>query len=372
MISFLGRWKARSLAAPAIACAVALPTASSSASASDNTLGAAIYGQLNFGALQVDNGSGRERYLAENPSVPSRVGILWDVPLAGHTSLTLNLETGLGLTNLSEVSPTKRSLGFDFQRSDLRKFEVIFASETWGRLSLGQGSMASDGAAGVDLSRTSLALGPAIADLGGRTEFLSPEGTASGLFVEDVFDDLAGVRKLRLRYDTPAWNGLTVSVAHGTDVLRPGENLNFTDVAATYAMQTDHIVLEAAASYEWVDRRQERAVASASILHIESGLNAALATGANQRGHGGYVYAKLGLIRDLTRLGKTAIALEYYHGEDLGFRGSRSEAVGFGLIQNIAVWNLDLVAAVRRYDLSASAVALEEIDVVLIGARWQF
>ncbi|MEL6119959.1 MAG: porin [Pseudomonadota bacterium] len=361
-------WSAR-VAGCAIAAAT-LPMAPTWAG--ENRLGATIYGQLNFGVLQVSNGAGRESYVAENPSIPSRVGIRWLLPLQNASALTIQLETGLGLTNLSEVSPTNDTLEFDFQRTDLRLFELIYTSDVWGRLSLGQGSMASDGASGADLSRTGLALGPAVGDLGGSTQFLAPDGSDTGVFVEDVFDDLSGLRRFRLRYDTPSWNGLTLSFAHGTDILRRGRNLDFTDMAVTYSFETDDIVLEAIASYEWVDRVEERAVASASLLHKQTGLNATVATGANQRGEGGYVYAKLGVVGDLTRHGPSAIAVAYYDGDDLGGQGLRSEAIGVGVTQNIDAWNLDLVAAWRRYDVTSPMQAFRHVDVVMLGARWQF
>ena len=93
--------------------------------------------------------------------MPSRVGIPWHVPFENASPLTIQFETGLGLTNLSEVSVANDRLRFYFHRSDLRRFELIYASDAWGRLSLGQGSKASDGASGADLSRTGLALGQA-------------------------------------------------------------------------------------------------------------------------------------------------------------------------------------------------------------------
>ncbi|MEM7733445.1 MAG: porin [Pseudomonadota bacterium] len=361
-------WFARAAACVFVAATLSTQSSWAEVPAIETT----YYGQLNFGALQVDNGGGREHYIAENPSVPSRVGVSWFVPLENAATLTIQFETGLGLTNLSEVSAANDRLRFDFQRSDLRRFELIYASDAWGRLSLGQGSMASDGASGADLSRTSHALGPAISDLGGSTQFLMPDGSGSGVFVEDVFDDLSGLRRFRARYDTPSWNGLTLSIAHGTDILRRGANLDFTDIAVSYSLDKEAVALEAIASYEWVDGLEERVVASASLFHKKTGLNATFATGANQRGDGGYVYAKLGLVSDVNHLGPSAIAVEYYDGNDLGFLDSRSKALGVGFTQNVDAWNLDLVAAMRRYRVISPSQTFQRVDALLIGARWRF
>ena len=222
------------------------------------------------------------------------------------------------------------------------------------------------------MSPPGFALGPAVGDLGGRTQFLAPDVSDTGVFVEDVFDDLSGLRRFRLRYDTPSWNGLTLSFAHGTDILRRGRNLDFTDMALTHSFDTENVILEAIASCEWVDRVEERAVASASLLNKQTGINATVATGANQRGEGGYVYAKLGVTGDLTRHGPSAIAVAYYNGDDLGGKGLRSEAIGIGVTQTIEAWNLDLVAAWRRYDVTSPMQAFRHVDVIMLGARWQF
>jgi hypothetical protein len=298
--------------------------------------------------------------------------VLGEFQVGGQDTLRFQVETGFGLTNLSAVSPENDGLDVDLDRTSLRIFEVSYASPRLGRLSLGQGSMASDGASGTDLSGTGLAIGPAIGDLGGATSFLLSDGTASGITVGDVFDDLDGPRRFRVRYDTPDWNGLTASVAYGQEVLRSGNSLDYRDIALRYTFSTSAITLEAAASYEWLGDVEERALASASVLHMSSGLSATIATGANQVGEGRYVYAKLGVQRDLFSFGTTALAVEYYRGDDLGFVGSRSKAIGLGLTQNIQSLNLDLVASVRRYSLSSDTAQFQDVDVALLGARWRF
>ena len=123
-----------------------------------------VYGQLNFGVLSVDNGGSRETYFAEIPHVPSRLGVLGELQVGGQDTLRFQVETGFGLTNLSAVSPENDGLDLDLDRTALRVFEISYASPRFGRVSLGQGSMASDGASGTDLSRTGLAIGPAIGD----------------------------------------------------------------------------------------------------------------------------------------------------------------------------------------------------------------
>lgn len=331
-----------------------------------------IYGQLNLGALTVDNGAGSETYFAENPHVPSRLGARFQLPVQGTAELTFQVETGFGLTNLSEVSPSNENLNIDIDRTVLRRFEVIYGAPSWGALSLGQGSMASDGASGTDLSGTGLAHGPAIADLGGGTPVLFARGTPSGLTVADIFDDLDGPRRLRVRYDTPDWRGVTLAMAYGQEVLRSGNDLDYRDIALRYSRATDLFTAEAAASYEWIGQVEERFLVSAALLHMASGLNVTAAHGANRIGDGNYAYVKLGWTGELVPTGRTAIALEYYDGDDFGFAGSSSHAVGLGLTHSIARLNIDLVAALRRYNLTSNTDRYADVTVTMIGARWRF
>lgn len=113
----IARWPAKRADCAVMAAARPVTAAWSEAP----EIGATIFGQLNVGALEIDNGGGREQYVAENPSMPSRVGIRWHVPFENASPLTIQFETGLGLTTLSVVSAAMRryrvsSLSQTFQR----------------------------------------------------------------------------------------------------------------------------------------------------------------------------------------------------------------------------------------------------------------
>lgn len=331
-----------------------------------------VYGQLSFGVLTLDNGAGPESYFGENGHIPSRLGVWYRRQLPSGGVLKFNFETGLGFKDLSEGALGDAGFAIDYYKSALRKFEVIYTAPRVGTFSFGQGSMASDGASGVDLSGTGLAHGPAIGDLGGATEFLLASGTSSNVFVGDVFDDLDGPRRFRLRYDSPSWKGFTASIAAGREVLRSGDGRDFQDLALAYKTETDAFRAEAIVSYEWVGNDEERALFSAGVLHKQTGLNVSFATGANQVSSGKYSYVKVGLQRNLFAIGRTALALEYYLGNDLGGPGARSTAYGIGVSQQIDALGLEIVGALRRYDASFPSAQFQTIDVAMLGARWRF
>ena len=331
-----------------------------------------FFGQLSFGAMSIDNGGGRETFFAENGHSGNRVGLTYAAALTSGTKVTFKFETGFGFSDLSDASPGNSNMQMDFDETDMRKLEVIVETPRAGTFYIGQGSMASDGGAGVDLSGTALAHGPAIGDLGGSVAFLDPTGADSGVAIGDVFDDLDGPRRLRLRYDTPEWNGLFLAVAAGREVLRDGDDRDYRDISVNYARETGDFEAEAIVSYEWKGSDEEIALASAGILHTPTGLNVSIATGANQIGDGSYVYLKLGVKRDFFDFGQTAMALEYYDGSDFDVIGSSSKAIGLGIVQTVDAANLEIVGTLRRYELSAPAAEFQDVDVAMIGARWKF
>ena len=115
-----------------------------------------VYGQLNFGLFEADDGFQTETYLTDNDNSNTRVGFNWTFDLGAERMLRFNFETGLGLIGSSGVTIDDTDLDVDFDRQELRKFELIYTSPDIGTFSIGQGSMATDGVAEADLSGTSV------------------------------------------------------------------------------------------------------------------------------------------------------------------------------------------------------------------------
>ena len=320
--------------------------------------------------MAVDDGQDTETFFGENKQPPSRIGLRYSAPVGAGGTIDFVAETGFGLNGLNDMSPMNDAIEMDFDRRALRKLEVILDTARFGRFSIGQGSMASDGAAGVDLSGTTQANGVAVADIGGGIAFRRADGTPSGTVLGDVFNDLDGPRRLRVRYDTPEHAGFSASVAYGQEVLRDGNDFDYSDAALRYANDIGATMLEAALSYEWVDSVEEHLVASGSILHAPTGLNLTLAGGAQQVGEGGYVYIKLGLIRDIFPVGATAFSVDYYRGEDFAFAGADADALGAALSQRIDRLDLDLFITHRRYSLASHTEAFSDVEITMFGARW--
>ncbi|WP_096787517.1 porin [Rhodobacter sp. CZR27] len=332
-----------------------------------------FYGQVNLTYQGVDDGRDTYDSFVDNSNSTSRVGFWIDGKLFDNR-FRFNLETGLGIKNTAETSQTEDANWIDWQRTDIRKLEVV-SSGNFGAIWLGQGSMATDGAAEVDNSGTSLAGYSNLADTAGGFFFRDGEAL-SDVTIGGVFRNLDGSRRFRLRYDTPEFSGFTISAAAGTDVLSEDDDATYYDAALRYGHENDTFALDAAMGYSWKDddgEMTEQALASASATHLPSGLNLTLAMGEQMSDEGQYLYAKLGWRGDLVPVGETAIAADIYDGSDFGTVGSESGSWGVTAVQQFADIGLEAFLGYRVYDHDdVPGADYEDISTVLVGARWKF
>ena len=288
--------------------------------------------------------------------------------------LRFNFETGLGILNTSETNQIDNPDWIDWQKTDIRKLEGVFEG-AWGSIWLGQGSMASDGAAEVDNSGTSLAGYVNLADTAGSYLFRDGE-TLSGIDIGDAFKDFDGGRRFRLRYDTPDFAGFTVSAAYGEEVLDSENDNTYYDLAVRYGIANEVIEFDAALAYSWEDDEDdtvEQLIASGSLTHVPTGLNLTLAAGDRQDEGGGYGYIKIGWNGDLLRYGSTAFAVDYYDGSDFVTSGSESASWGAQAVQNFDDWGLEAYLGYRVYSYDDNSEAdYQDVSAMLVGARWKF
>jgi predicted porin len=164
-----------------------------------------ISGQINRAALYADDGDTAKWFFVDNDNSSTRfrftgsndfeegwqVGFQWEVEMQSDPSDKVNMGDD----------------GSDFGDVHFDERKIEFWVEKWGRLWLGQGSMASDSTSEVDLSGTDVAAYSSVSDVGGGFEF-KDDGDEIGVTVggsRSNFDGLS--RKDRVRYDTPKWAG---------------------------------------------------------------------------------------------------------------------------------------------------------------------
>ncbi len=341
----------------------------------DGTDGAIVfYGQFSPAWLSFDDGRETTDAGVDDANSNTRLGVLLTQPLGANT-LTFNFETSLGLRQSSEVSQDNDPPWIDWQRTDIRKFEVAYSGRL-GTVTFGQGSMASDNTATVDFSGTNIAGTANVPDVAGSFFFREEDGPLSDIAINDAFSDFDGSRRFRLRYDTPDFAGFSAAAAYGQDVLAEDDQAHYYDVGLRWAGEAGDLVMGAAAGYSWTapetgDTRQQYD-ASASLSHTTTGLSISVAGGADPDG-GSYGYVKGGWAGDLVPMGPTALSVDYYGGRDFVTGGSTSAAVGVSAVQDFTDADLQVYLGWRRYDYGDDTdVSYQDAQSVLVGARWRF
>ena len=362
-----------SVSAAAIAAGLAAPAAAETKYENASGGSVSLYGQFDPAYQFFDDGVSTHSNLVDNTNSNSRVGLWLRRPMAGG-EFSFNFETALGLRASTGVSQTGKPKWIDWQRTSIRKIDLSWANDRWGRISFGQGSTASDGAAHADLSGTSVALYNNIADTAGAFRFRTAGGALSGRTVASAFASFDGGRLGRLRYDSPAFDGFSIAASYGEEILRTGSDKRVADVALRYAGEAGGFRLRGVVAYADTDpgtgAKYHDMVGSFSALH-DSGFNVTLAAGSRNTS-GNYVYAKLGYRGDWVAAGRTSLAIDYYDGADMTVAGAQSRSWGVAAVQKFDRADVEAYLAYRSYELGEPGASYRDAASILAGARFRF
>ena len=352
-----------------------------------------VYGQINKGVLQYDDGEATRSYgLIDNDNSGTRFGLRYTQVRGDWTFENVNefSYAPFSTSNANILDPSPDD--YAWSNSNIRKLDFTFANDRYGKLWLGQGSMATDGILEIDLSGTDVIAYSGVADSAAAQILRLSDGTLdpNGLEIGDVFANLDGDRRFRIRYDTPAFANITFAAAYGRNLLSDDSDTrdaNLFDASLTYAnTYNDAVEVEAGFGYNWKEGVSDGADVnswggSASVLHQPSGLNFTFAAGTEDAGGGdnsNYWYTKLGLLRDFVAWGATAASVDYYQGadfaldEDAGIDSTDSTSWGLALVQTIDRANTELWLTYRSYDYADNASSFDDGSALFGGARFRF
>ena len=338
-----------------------------------------VYGQINKGFLIYDDGRSSEVYpLVDNSNSSTRAGFKAEAPVTDHAAFGVSFEfewRAYSTTSVNRFNRTDPDVGFDTMR--LRKYEGYLVTQDYGRLWVGQGSMASDGTAEIDLSGTHVVGYSKVQDTaGGQIFAFSNTPGFSSVTVNDAFDNLDGLSRLmRLRYDSPDFAGFTLGASVGQKVVGGIVGGAQWDVAANYADTIGDFQIKGAAAYSRPSSDEDRLNGSLSVLHQQSGINATIAGGhASDPGASDpeFVYAKLGYKIHFFDFGVTAFSADIYAGHDFVTAGSHSRSYGFQAVQSLDYYRTELYLGARLYEYDDTAASYKPGLAVLTGARIKF
>lgn len=335
-----------------------------------------FYGQINQGLLVVDDGASTLGYIpVDNGNSSSRFGFRFYVGLASGTFFGANYEAQYDPYSTNYVNQENRG-DPDWERYLTRKAEAYLNSQTYGVLWLGQGSMASDGSAEVDLSGTDVIGYSSISDFAGGQLFnYSGGGGLSSIKVGSAFSNLDGLgRKVRVRYDTPSIANFILSGSYGTEMIPEETGVYVWDIALRYAGEFGAFKVASAVAYSDTGSAN-RYDGSVSLLHVPSGVSVTGAIGYNAGDDGvdgRYFYGKLGYQHSFFDVGATAFAVDVYSGDDINTAGSESFTWGAFVVQNFDYYQSQVYLGVRSYHYDDHDGNYDPLLAALTGARVKF
>lgn len=348
-----------------------------------------LYGQIDMGVLRYDDGIDTETYAPiDNDNSGTRVGLLYTRDFGAWTFENRN-EFEFAPYSSANINIEDDRADWGLDRSNIRRIDFTLANERHGKFWIGQGSMATDGTFDVDLSGTNVVASSSVADTGSAQilRFADPARAddLSGPRIGDVFDNLNGERRVRVRYDTPELAAFTAAVAFGRDLLSEDadeRDANLFDASLSYDRTHAAFRVRASIGFRWsegVAGGGDESIwgGSGSVLHTPTGLNLSFSAGASDAaGDPDFWYGKLGLLRSFVDWGDTAMSLDYYSGSDFGVGGgvtrSSSESWGLALVQDIERANTQLWVTWRAYDYSDDTARYEDAQAIFAGARFEF
>ncbi len=378
-----------------------------------------LSGQVNRALLVWDDGIDSDAFVVDNDFSSTRFRMKGSGTMKPGWKAGFLIE--IAVTDENSESVSNFGERDDFQndtRLQTRHANWYIESEKYGRVTLGQGSAATD-----DLGDITLGGGLSSASLYAGSGFFlrSDNGTGDEVtsltwgVLADVADPTA--RGDYIRYDTPSIYGFILSTAWGED--------DFWDIALRFQKEWNSLRIAAGVGYSYdgddesfrtadknLDVDVDRVFGSASIMHVPSGVYLSVAGGIIERNsdelddldvdadEGEWYYAQLGITKKWTSYGATTLFVEYGQYNDtvngLGFNstgtdgsianidsivtGSEVTRYGFGVTQAFDSAALELYANFTFLEADIESVGDEDAVAVdsedaffgLMGARIKF
>jgi predicted porin len=329
-----------------------------------------IYGDVTQGLLIWDNGDESDAYVVDNDALGSVLGFLGEARIKPGLKAGYKMELQVQRNASSTVTEDENDSGDNIS---IRHNYVYLESERFGRISLGQQSTASDGAAEVSVANTLISSSP---DHGTA---LSPGGLgAGGLTLGEYASDFDGGRDDLIRYDSPSIYGFVVSAAWGDN--------DYWDIALRFSKEWNSVKIAAAVAY--ADSQTDEAIGdfqienftqvigSISAMHVPTGLFASFSAGEREYDNdvdGSFYFVQAGLERKWFSYGATTVYGEFGNYEDVIVDATNAEMWGLGIVQHVDSAAMDFYAQARFWDIQDDlAPDADELTTVMIGSRIQF
>lgn len=327
----------------------------------------ALSGQISRMLTLGSDGDSTKLYHVDNVNSGSRLRVVGSARPSESVTVGTNFEFEMRSNASTEVSQVNEDTGTVSFRD--RVVEVFAEHEDLGRLTLGQGSTAYDGAAQTDLSGTTVVAYSSISDLAGGLLFYDDDtGDLSTTSIGNVFNNFDGPRLDRLRYDSPKLAGFTIAADTASDQ-RWSAALRWAGRGAGLSAAAAVAYADPGGNNDWVVN------SSGSVLHEATGFSVTLAASGRDnsgRDDGLFLYGKLGWQADLFRFGRTFTSVDFGLNDDVAVEGDEARSVGVFAVQTIRDFGIDLFGGYRLHRLDRDGADFEDIHTVTLGTRVRF
>ena len=365
----------KKLLAVAVSGALAMPMAAHAVKfkASGQVNRAIMFGDDGQGSdvLQVDGDASGSRFRfkgSEDIGNGMKVGFNFELEAQSNDSEDASLKQG-GTSPGESPSPDGA-----FKHGE-RHINVWF-SGSWGKVTAGQGSAATDNVAFADFNGAWIPVRPESNYGGGIAFRTSAGGSAGGITAIDVTPSYDGGRNDNLRYDTPPLGPFSAAVSVS--------NNDAWDAMAKVAGAAgggDYDVRLGYADYENRAGLERWTVSGAFKFSQGTGFSLAYGTADFTSGapDGDFFYAKLG-----HDWGHNSVAIDYKTSDDTTAHSFCSggacggETFGIGFVHTMPKPKVDLYVGYRNFELDDWSTALsggsgaDDIDVFFVGSRVKF
>ena len=337
-----------------------------------------VSGQVNRMLLYASDGRDSRLFHADNDQSSTRVRFKGKATLDDEWSAGATFEAELESNSSGKVT-IEENIEKDVSLKE-RKLELFFKSKQLGKLSLGQGSTASDGSTEEDLSGTGVITSAGFGGTGGSLAFVRSDSamrTGSGEKVSGLFNNYDGLSRTdRVRYDTPGFGGVKLSTSFLGGKWNDGDGSvesGAWDAALRYGREFDGVEVAAALATWKKDKDTKGHSGSASVL-VPSGTSLTLSySSQDKKGTDStFQYAKLGQTFDATSAGKTSISVGYGKTEDQGSAGNEGTYYDLAAVQKIKNLGAELYAVWGVFKAEIPSTPTEDITIAATGARIKF
>ncbi|MFH2061337.1 MAG: porin [Pseudomonadota bacterium] len=329
-----------------------------------------LYGQVNRGILISDDGDNTNIYQVDNDNSSTRIGIKGSAKASEALEIGTKIEVQFESNSTADVNQNNQR-GAGSNNFTKRHLDLYLSSTSYGKLSIGFGSTASDGTSQTDFSGTNVVGYSSVADMAaGQLFYDNNTKVLSSTNIGSAFSDMDGLsRDERIRYDTPSFNGFSAATSYIAD--------GGGDVAFRYDTKLGRFKVGAAVAYadpaSTSTKTDYQISSSFSALH-DSGISLILSGGQREYktdtdGDGLFFYSKLGYQADFFSIGKTAFSVDYGIFDDIAMKNDEASTFGAQFVQNIADWGTEYYLGYRFYKLDRDNTDFEDISAILSGFR---